>query len=419
MAEVDPPKPYRYDTIIIGAGIVGSAIANYLSERAPGSRILVVDRCLGTELIGSTGCAGGFIGQVNDSAVLTRLAKDSVKEYKSLPSGFDTTGCVELASTEQGIARLHERLRIASTEYGLPAQLQTYEELVSVVPSFVKRSSFQRGLYFPEDGILDAAVVTSTFRSKASERGVAFEEMLVTRIDHSGGRVLGTNIATCEANSVRYASNIVLATGIWTPKLLLESQLDVNLVPIFPLAHPHVKSKPRPRRNVRSTPFVRWPEWYVYARDYGDRDGFGSYDHAPVYISRPSNNASSSWTDGPYRVAVYAACSGCVDHELAVEHLDPEFCQIGAFGMTPDNLPLIGPVDDLSSDKSRTWVAVGISLTHAAAAAKLLANLMSGKKDEVDATVCRAVQCDRFRGTEWEELLKHALKNYHGIYCLE
>ncbi|KAH0080634.1 hypothetical protein KCU66_g20101, partial [Aureobasidium melanogenum] len=52
-------------TIIIGAGIVGSSLAYFLSESTPKTSILVLDRSLGT-IAGSTGYAPGFIGQYNE-----------------------------------------------------------------------------------------------------------------------------------------------------------------------------------------------------------------------------------------------------------------------------------------------------------------------------------------------------------------
>ncbi|KAH0062212.1 hypothetical protein KCU96_g20428, partial [Aureobasidium melanogenum] len=66
-------------TIIIGAGIVGSSLAYFLSESTPKTSILVLDRSLGT-IAGSTGYAPGFIGQYNEKSSLTQLAIESIRE---------------------------------------------------------------------------------------------------------------------------------------------------------------------------------------------------------------------------------------------------------------------------------------------------------------------------------------------------
>lgn len=60
-------------------------------------------------LLGSTGHAPRFVGQPNESPVLTRLAKDTVKDYLTIPGGFETVGGLELSSTPSGLETLERR----------------------------------------------------------------------------------------------------------------------------------------------------------------------------------------------------------------------------------------------------------------------------------------------------------------------
>lgn len=101
MAEQD----HKNQTIIIGAGIVGSALAYFLSQGSPDPDILVFDRSI-SDVVGSTGYAPGFIGQYNEKPSLTKLAIDSVEEYTKLNTGFSRVGGLELASTDAGIKTL-------------------------------------------------------------------------------------------------------------------------------------------------------------------------------------------------------------------------------------------------------------------------------------------------------------------------
>ena len=91
--------------IIVGAGIVGSALAYFLSKSPTHRDITIVDRSF-SSLLGSTGIAPGFVGQFNESEVLTRLAIDTVSEYTKIPGGFDRVGGLEIAFQSSGIDRL-------------------------------------------------------------------------------------------------------------------------------------------------------------------------------------------------------------------------------------------------------------------------------------------------------------------------
>src|SRR5690348_11543294 len=103
------PEPTE-SVIIVGAGIVGSSLAYFLSvsQSATPRKITLIDRSF-TSLLGSSGIAPGFIGQFNESEVLTKLAIDSVSEYVKIPGGFDRVGGLEIAFEEAGIQRLRAR----------------------------------------------------------------------------------------------------------------------------------------------------------------------------------------------------------------------------------------------------------------------------------------------------------------------
>ena len=142
-------KTESYSTIIVGAGIVGSALAAFLSEDKSAGRVLLIDRSF-EEVVGSTGYAPGFLGQFNESHVLTRLAVNSLKEYERFPEVFKRVGGLELARSEQGKRQLNERCQKAN-DSGLEARILTEKEAASVVPTFVSNGSYGTALHFPTD----------------------------------------------------------------------------------------------------------------------------------------------------------------------------------------------------------------------------------------------------------------------------
>lgn len=73
--------------VIIGAGIVGSALARELSCHAE-LDLTVIDQSPAGRLRGSTGHAPGYVGLFNESPVLTSLALETARIYDSLGRGF-------------------------------------------------------------------------------------------------------------------------------------------------------------------------------------------------------------------------------------------------------------------------------------------------------------------------------------------
>ncbi|CAK9782031.1 unnamed protein product [Cutaneotrichosporon oleaginosum] len=92
-------QDHEYDIAIVGAGIVGSCLA---AQLAPHARVLLVDRDV-RGLRGSTGHAPGFVGQLNELAPLTELAKRTVASYRAIPGGFDVVGGLEVVRRVRGL----------------------------------------------------------------------------------------------------------------------------------------------------------------------------------------------------------------------------------------------------------------------------------------------------------------------------
>ncbi|KAJ5894065.1 FAD dependent oxidoreductase [Penicillium taxi] len=193
---------------------IGAALA-YLSETKNDRHIILIDKNLKT-LVGSTGHAPGFVGQLNESPVLTRLAQDTVSEYSLILGGFNPVGALGLSSTPSGMKMLRHRLDLARSA-GLPAEIITLEAAASLAPDFINAESKGAALHFPSDGTGDVGL---------------------------GG------------------ATVILATGIWTSALSGQSNVtDVPItkipVPIVPVAHPYTSSLARTPRAGKRYPLFR------------------------------------------------------------------------------------------------------------------------------------------------------------------
>jgi glycine/D-amino acid oxidase-like deaminating enzyme len=399
-----------YTTIIVGAGIVGSALAAFLSEDKFAGRNLLIDRSF-EEVVGSTGYAPGFLGQFNESDVLTRLAVDSLKEYERFPKFFNRVGGLELARSEQGVRQLNERCKKANAS-GLEARILAERENASVIPTFVSKGSYEKALHFPTDGVADPLALCSAYRAEAHRNGVETLEANVDSFEIVNGVVSG--VRTADGQTLQ-AKQVIVATGIWT-QLLAKSATSLP-VPIIPVAHPYVYTVEKARRT--QTPFCRWPEDHVYARFHGHRYGLGSYDHTPIHIKHPAATASEPWPPTTFggviakaartKIASNAELSNLASLDSS-DHLDDFKLINGVFSVTPDNLPLLGPVPGVEG----LWLAAAIWVTHAAGSARLLLRMLRG--EPYDTTMAHALDPARFRDGDVRALHETALRQYNDIY---
>ncbi len=162
-------------------------------------------------------------------------------------------------------------------------------------------------------------------------------------------------------------------------------------------------------RNAAQSPFVRWPEHHVYARDHGDRLGLGTYDHAPlaVAIDQVGTDAEQPWPAELFDPAVAKALTLLPPDQRFI----PERRVSGVFSMTADNLPLLGPIEEVRG----LWAAEALWVTHAAGAARTLAQMMAGTSPGISSL--EALRPGRFTGQRADDLNDRALRMYRDIYA--
>ncbi|MFI6024602.1 NAD(P)/FAD-dependent oxidoreductase [Amycolatopsis magusensis] len=360
--------------VIVGAGIVGTALAGELSAR--GCAVTVLDQAPEGTSQGSTGRAPGFVGTYNEAPVLTELARESVARYREL-GGFEPVGGLEIAQGAEAAEALEQRAEAARAA-GLRARLIGAAQAAGLAPRLVDPEKVTVALHFPDDGTARAGELTAAQRARS---GATFVDGAVVTEVEKGGVYAGGEFWA--------ADDVVLANGIWAAKFGL---------PLVPVAHPYVYG---PKHATQpESPFVRWPQHHVYARDHGERDGFGTYDHEPVPVRDLAGRADLPWPGAIFDDAIAAAS------ELmpARHRFEPEQRLNGVFSMTADNLPLVGRVED------GLWAAVAVWVTHAAGAAALLG------KQLIDDEPGGMLDPHRFDGVGGGELEARALRLYRGIY---
>lgn len=387
--------------LIVGAGIVGSALANFLSSSPIKRKITIIDRSF-TPLLGSTGHAPGFIGQFNDSEVLTQLAINTVAEYHKVPGGFDAVGGLEIAFATDGIERLNSRCTNAK-KLGLSAEMISVSKAAELAPQLVDGSRSGEALLFKSDGTANAGIITSFYQEKAKQAGVDFLQGDVKNLLISDGHIKGVKIDRESSSFEITADKVILTTGIWAQDLSQDLGFPV---PVVPVGHPYMHGRTR-EANSSKLPFVRWPEHHVYARDHGIQYGLGTYDHSPVHYKPTNGTAIGDWVQdfqGPLDSAVkFLPQKARGDFESGKSFN-------GIFSMTPDNMPLAGSVSSVQG----LYMAVAVWVTHAAGTAKFLTALIDGENG--NERFQDALEPERFREKELSALEQESLDGYNEIY---
>lgn len=398
---VDLTQPHPARIIIVGAGIVGAHLAQSLSTspKLADHQIVVLDRSL-TPLLGSTGHAPGFVGQLNSVPALCELAKRTVAAYRKVEGGFQVVGGLEVAETDEAVATLQERLALAHAS-GLEARIITPEEAQAAAPAFIDGRRTKAALFFPTDGTARADILTAAARTTAERHGAVFVEADVVDVASQDGQATGI---TSKTHGFIPASKVIITTGIWASETLPR-------LPVLPVAHPYIHSAPRNPLPGPPAPFVRWPAAHVYARDHGDNSGLGSYDHAPMSEDTLGSEAIGAWPTSFEQVLANA----CKHIPGGNKMFEGGKAFNGIFSTTPDNLPLVGKVAGMEG----LWCAVAVWVTHAAASAELLSGLFTGVSREGDEELLKVLDPARFEGRDAKELRTLSLRAYNDIYNKE
>lgn len=223
------------DTIIVGGGVIGSAIAYYLALQGNKVVLLEKDRLASQ----SSGAAAGMLAaqaEMEQDGPLFAWAKQSrdmfpqlaaqLKEQSGIDIGLIRKGLLKLARTAEEAAQQQRAVRFQQAA-GAEVEALTVEQAQKLEPSL--SSSFQQAMYIPHDGQVSAPDLSLAFARSAIRLGVEVREGTeVRQLLQEGDRITGVRTP----QETIYADQVVLATGAWSSSLL--QQLDLQL-PIYPV----------------------------------------------------------------------------------------------------------------------------------------------------------------------------------------
>jgi sarcosine oxidase, subunit beta len=326
------------DVAVIGAGVVGLAIARELQAR--GARVVVFERI--SIAAGASGVQPGGVRRQWGTRVACRLAHESAAFYadaderlgSTVPLGFRACGYLFVAHDDEGLARLSTNVA-AQNDEGVPSRRVSPGEAAELVPG-LRTDTITGGAWCDADGYFD----------RPQSVVEAFARGLEIRI----GEIRSLHEISAET--------IVVAAGADTTKL------------------------------VPNLPIVREDRYLFYSEPIGERL------LEPLVVSPALRFAAKQLSNGRVLVSDLGARgdeSGApqwrANVRAGIEALLPVLTYVslpllvrGEYDVTPDHQPILGRVDD------GVYVAAGFSghgFMIAPAVARILADaILDGREDE-------------------------------------
>jgi glycine/D-amino acid oxidase-like deaminating enzyme len=187
-----------YDVVIVGGGVMGSAVAYFLRAEGFAGRVLVLERDL-TYRHASSGLSVGGIRQQYGTAINIQLSRASLSFYERFPEQMEVRGDrPDIAFRQRGYLFLGDAARWpimqrwhrVQREHGVEAVLLAPEEARALVPD-LSLDGIHGASFGWRDGTLDPGSVLQGFVRKARDLGAEYLEDEVIGIGIAHGRVTG------------------------------------------------------------------------------------------------------------------------------------------------------------------------------------------------------------------------------------
>jgi glycine/D-amino acid oxidase-like deaminating enzyme len=165
-----PPPP---NVVIIGAGIVGTNLADELVLRGWGNNITVIEQGPLELPGGSTSHAPGLVFQTNPSKTMAKFATYTVEKFLGMDC-FNQVGGLEIATTPERAEELKRKHGYAQS-WGIESRLISAEECFELYPGLNKEMVLA-GFHIPSDGLALAAKAVQVLIQRTREKGVRYLE---------------------------------------------------------------------------------------------------------------------------------------------------------------------------------------------------------------------------------------------------
>ncbi len=220
----------RAECVIIGGGVVGTAVAYYLAKGGMTDTVLVEASYLSS---GATGRCGGGIRQQWSTEANTRLAIESVRAFSTLEEELDADieflqgGYLVLAYTDEDVEQFERNVRL-QRKLGLDVESLAPDEIRARVVPELNTEGVRMATWCPSDASANPFLTTVAYADAARRLGVEMELFNPVRsVLTEGGRVTG--VAT-ERGTIS-TPRVVNAAGCHSVEIAKTAGIDLPITP--------------------------------------------------------------------------------------------------------------------------------------------------------------------------------------------
>jgi sarcosine dehydrogenase len=371
-----PPSHAR--AVIVGGGIVGLSTAYHLA-REGWTDIVVLEANKLTS--GSTWHAAGLVGQLRNSANITRLLGHSVALYERLEAetgqatGWRQTGGLRLACNQDRLTELKRQVTVAHS-FGLEMEIVSPREAQDLWPA-MQVDDVVGAAWLPSDGQTNPSDTAMALAAGARRAGVKIlEDCPVTGIRVEKGRATGVMTrdgeVACEV--------VVNCAGQWARAL---GAMAGVAVPLASMEHQYLITEAIPGLP-RDLPTLRDPDRRTYYKEEVGGLVMGGYEPDPQPWARDGVPEGFHFSLlNPVWERFEQHMENAVARVLALETAGVKQLLNGPESFTPDGWFILGEAPELRN----FYVGAGFNafgIASAGGAGKALAEWIAGGEPPMD-----------------------------------
>ena len=356
-----PELPSKTQVVIIGSGVIGAAIAYYLTQKGVGDVVVLEQGEIGAQ--GATArCLGGLRTQFSTRinirfSLISRQVFQRFKTELGVDPLFKPTGYLFLAADRKQWSVFEHMSRLMA-ELKTPVELLAPTDIQRRWP-FISINDLVGGSYTRHDGFYGPIEVLQAFVRGARRGGaIFFEKTAVAGFSISKKAV--TAVRTADGHEIQ-TEVVVNAAGPWSGQVAARAGLELPV-------------KPLQRYLCFTDIFDELPETFPLVIDidsgwYLKREGRG------LLIGGPAGKNSLSH-DIPFEAQEWTAAAS-IQRVPVLERVRIVRDWVGHYEITPDHHAVIGTFPERLNFICATGFS-GHGFQHAPATGMIVAELITG-----------------------------------------